>query len=315
MKFNLIFFIVFLDSIFFSYSLVQQWNLINSSIDLLSSSDTAYVNITVMNETKDDLNVKLYKYFTKENGSVIYKKYLKVFDKNSEIYDNEVFFDNIDSYHQFKGKIIICPIGKYHPIILNGDFLSNHYNTLNENEDWELQCINHEQDYFLIFYLMKRKYHFFYKKSSSSSYSWSHSPGDSEINVIKLLNRTYESNDIDFTLAYIVTNSEWVKLNVDSLKIQDNGLQINKINRFNLTKSKTYTRGCFESNRDHFYFLTYSDNDFACGYYDFADNIDENFQQNQINKNEESPLEFFDEVKIEYIFFSIYNTIISFVIF
>ena len=163
MKFNLIFVIEFLNSIFFSISLVQQWNFFNSSIDLLSSSETASVNITVMNETKDNFNIKLLKYFAKENGNVIYKKYLKVFDNDNKIYDKEVFFDLINNYYRFDGKIIICPKGKNHPILINDNFLSNYENSLNENGDWELQCvINPEQNYFIIFYLMKGKYYYFF---------------------------------------------------------------------------------------------------------------------------------------------------------
>ena len=85
MKFNLIFVNVFLDSILFSISLVQKWNFFNSTIELFSPLDTASENITVMNETKDDINIKLQKYFAKGDGKVIYKKYLKVFNNSVEI--------------------------------------------------------------------------------------------------------------------------------------------------------------------------------------------------------------------------------------
>ena len=70
----------------------------------------------------------------------------------------------------------------------------------------------------------------------------------------------------------------------------------------------TNTRGCFENDYDHFYFLTYSDtSDFACGYYDSSDTINyESVGGLTVNMNEDSPLEFVDEVEIEYIKY-IYN--------
>ena len=143
MKFNLIFIILFLDSIYFSISFVQQWNFFNTAIELFSPSDTSPINITAMDETKDDINIKLYKYFAKEDGKVVYQKYLKVFDNGDKIYDGEVLFDKIDNYYRFNDKIIICPKGKYHPILFNDNFLSTNNDTLKEIDDWELQCFKH----------------------------------------------------------------------------------------------------------------------------------------------------------------------------
>ena len=66
-----------------------------------------------------------------------------------------------------------------------------------------------------------------------------------------------------------------------------------------------YTRGCFENNNDHFYFLTYTNtSDFSCGYFDTTNFIDyHNIGKYSVIKNEESPLEFADDVEIEYIKF------------
>ena len=71
MKQNLIIIFLLLNSIFFSICVVQNWNFANSAKDLLSSSD--YHSIKVLEETKDGLYVKLYKYLAKENGAVVYK--------------------------------------------------------------------------------------------------------------------------------------------------------------------------------------------------------------------------------------------------
>ena len=68
MEYRFIFMIIFLSSLFFSFSIVQQWNFENSSKDLLSSGAAS---IKVLEETKDKLYVKLYKYLAIESGSVV----------------------------------------------------------------------------------------------------------------------------------------------------------------------------------------------------------------------------------------------------
>ena len=147
MKNKIIFFVVFLYSFLFSFSVVQQWNFENSSKDLLSSGAQS---IKVLQETKDGLSVKLYKYIAKENGVVVYRKYLTIYYNDVFVYDGEVDFDNIQNYFHFENDNIICPKGKYQPTY----FYDNQYSTLNlanfhENGDWELKCISHEQGYIL----------------------------------------------------------------------------------------------------------------------------------------------------------------------
>ena len=78
MEYRFIFMIIFLNSLFFSFSIVQEWNFENSSKDLLSTSDSN--SIEVLNKkNKANLYVKLYKYLAKENGAVVYRKYLDVY--------------------------------------------------------------------------------------------------------------------------------------------------------------------------------------------------------------------------------------------
>ena len=96
MKKNLIFILLFINSLLISICVVQNWNFQNSAIDLLSESDTASISIEVIDETTNNLHVKLYKYLAKENGAVVYKKYLTVNYNNVELFNDEVDFDKID---------------------------------------------------------------------------------------------------------------------------------------------------------------------------------------------------------------------------
>ena len=116
MKYNLIFIFILLNSIFFSICVVQNWNFESSAIDLLSASDTATLSIPVIEESYDNLYVKLYKYLAKNNVAVVYKKYLTVSYGGYTIFNDEVDYDDIESFHRFNGNNIICPKGKNHPI-------------------------------------------------------------------------------------------------------------------------------------------------------------------------------------------------------
>ena len=76
MKLNCLYYILFFNSVLFVYPIVQKWNLVDSSIDLLANSDDIYLKD--FEGVKDDLLVELYKRISKENGSIVYRKYLKI---------------------------------------------------------------------------------------------------------------------------------------------------------------------------------------------------------------------------------------------
>ena len=305
MKQNIIFILVFLNSIFFSISYVQNWNFQNSAIDLLSASDTASVSIKVLEETKDNLYVKLYKYIAKENGEVVYRKYLTVKYNNATIYDGQVDFDGIESYHRFGVDNIICPKGKYHPIYYyEGGHSYLNLSSFSDNRDWELKCMIHEQGYFMIFYLMNGESSFFYKKYGESN--WRQMQTYQEIYGVKLGNNMINDND-QYRLVFVAKDGGWLKLIGAKCGIKKNYEYINRVilETKGIINARANTRGCFENNNEHFYFLTYTNtSDFACGYYDSSDSIDYlNIRQVIVNRSEESPLEFIDEVEIEYIKF------------
>ena len=105
-------------------------------------------------------------------------------------------------------------------------------------------------------------------------------------------------------MAYIIINENIIQLQGALYDIRDDGIFRNDCGgTISIMNAKTNTRGCFENDFDHFYFLTYTDaSDFVCGYYDSSDSIDyENVDSLTVNIYEESPLEFADEVEIEYI--------------
>ena len=304
MKHNLIFLFALLNSIFFSICVVQNWNFDRSAIDLLSASDTATLSIPVIEETYDNLYVKLYKYLAKTSEGVVYKKYLTISYSGTTIYDGlEVDYDKIGSYHRFESDNIVCPKGKYHPIyyyISDGTpgYSSPGPSGFTENGDWELQCFV-RNGYFMVFYLMNGQSHLFYKQSGSKN--WNQMVTYREIYGVKL--KTTGNDNNEYQLAYVINDGGKITIKGSLFQIKGDGIFRNDCGgTINIMSAKTNTRGCFENNYDHFYFLTYTNtSDFATGYYDSTDNIDYtnvNTDQYTINTNEDSPLEFVDEVKI-----------------
>ena len=316
MEHRLINFVLLLNLIICIYSLIQNWNLENSSIDLLASDSS--VSVKVFEERKNKMYVKLTKKIVKQYGSFLYTKHLIISNSvtSTTIFDGQVDFDDIESFHYFENDYIVCPKGKYYPTY----FYDNAYSALSlanfqENGDWELKCIAHETGYFVVFFLMNGKSQFFHKKSGN--YTWENKTLHEEIYDVKI---SPENSNYEYPLAYVVKNQNYIKFigakysftPYDGIMKNDCGGITSIMNALN------NSRGCFEKNYDHFYFFTYTNiSDFSSGYYDSSDSIDYvSVYQYTVNTNHESPLELADEVEIKeikfiknykYAYYIIYN--------
>ena len=309
MKHNLIFIFVLLNLIFFSVCVVQNWNFRNSAKDLLSASDTATLSTPVIEETTDSLYVKLDKYLAKTTGGVVYKHKLTISYSGTTIYDGlEVNYTNIESFHRFDGDNIICPKGKYHPIYyyISGGGTSGYSSPspsgFTANGDWELKCVVRNNN-FIVFYLMNGQSQIFYKRGGSSE-GFKKLTTNQEIYGVKL--STDANSNWEYNLLYVVKSDDYIKLkgSLFTIKNENSGVHGNDCGTHtSIMSAQTNTRGCFENDYDHFYFFTYTDtSDFSCGYYDSSNSISyPRYGSLTINTNQDSPLEFVDEVEIEYI--------------
>ena len=202
-------FSLFLNCFFFSISIVQNWDLASSSIDLLEGRTS--LSIPEFVKTGYDMEVKLYKYIAKENNEVVYRKYLTVTNTqtSSVIYDNQVDIEKIDSFYYLNDKYIICPQGRNHPLIVysyNGMYILDVGNNFAENGDWELKCYHHYTGYFLVFYLMNGNSQFFRTKTSGT-FSWTRETFHNEIYDFKLNNG---NSNGEYSLAYIVDTNGYL---------------------------------------------------------------------------------------------------------
>ena len=196
MKANLFYYILFLNLILLVYPLVQKWNLENSSIDLLASSES--ITVTEFEQTKDNLNVKLNKIISKENGSITYKTRLIVYQDDDLKFNGTVDFDKIDSFYYFNDQIRICPKGKFHPITIFGNSIQTiSISGFVENGDWELKCYLHTQNiqYFLVFYLMNNNPRVFYQNSQDTTLMWEYTEFHNGIYDIKINTQPIDENN------------------------------------------------------------------------------------------------------------------------
>ena len=140
---------VFIISFLSILSVIPIWDLKNCSFDLLKN-DINYTYL-IAHRYMFYTEIKLEKEIKKNNnGTITHENYLTL-DKNSK---KKVEFENIESFYKLKdGKHIICPIGKYNPIIFE-DMTEIINTNFSQNEsDWNLRCYNHDTGFLFVFYL------------------------------------------------------------------------------------------------------------------------------------------------------------------
>ena len=293
--------------IFLANSVIQNWDLANAAVDLLPTGDDKTYKTYEGKSEDNQLIVEMYKQFKVEDGTMKYYKYVKVILNSKTIYDGKSEFENIGSVFHINDKNIICPKGSFHPTYYyEGGHSPLSLSDFRSNGDWELKCFHHHTGYFLVFYLMNGNCHFFYILIGTNT--WKYKSLHDEIYDFKLQDGTaVNMNDNnEFELAYFVKNKGIIKFLGAKYTFKNDGIHQNDCcGAQSIMTANTYTRGCFENNFDHFYYLSYTNtSDFTCGYFDSENTINKlNVGIYTINKHTESPLEFVDEVEIETIKF------------
>ena len=87
------------------YCQIPVWNLVNSSIDLFSLSES--YNDIIYDETKDGFHVRLKRYMEKKNGKISQKYFIR---KNDE-QEKEIEFEDIYNIYSIENQKFICPNG------------------------------------------------------------------------------------------------------------------------------------------------------------------------------------------------------------
>ena len=285
----------------FEFSFVPIWNFDSSTYEVFPSTESSKDYILY-----NFNGYKLVKRLTRDSNGQIVSKNILTINGGSEII---VEFENLDSvyYNKIGQTNLVCPRGKYHPVnptngcqVIPLDFV--------EEGDWDLHCFEHRDPYyFYIAYFSNGQNSFYGNRNNGGPLE--HHYVRNEWYACKL--QDYNLGNNHYPLMLLASDGGRLKLigseftishdspmNRADISLVDIGLNI-----------KSNTSAYFSDADDTFYYVTYDSNSMISGY-STTTTID-NYAYVQINgqnvvnlvKNEESPLNFFDDVTIEHMDF------------
>jgi len=322
---KILFFILIFEFIKLTYSIVPVWNLKKSGIDLFAKYMSNEVNYRTIDTKLHDnfhfaLNVKLSK-----EGNIVKKENTLIFEYENEEYkiENAPWEDIESAYTNKNDKFYFCPKGKYHAYVYYKN--SKTYEPLvpkyfieNPKDNWELKCYyQHDLGYIFVSYLNSDKPlyqlevssgNFVYNKSIEQGiydYKWTTAPNNNKYQMISILKI---NNIIYFKDLYFTIDKNDKTFSYDE----------NKENKI-IEKLKSYYKIFFDNKNYDLYWINYNNNsDFTSGF-SFYNMISVNdIGRIEININDNSPIEFFDDVTIKqmnfipytkYVYYEIYNNI------
>ena len=289
--------------IFHILSVVPEWNLTNSGIDLLRN-ETSYKYL-VCKRDMYELVVELYKNISLNDENIIITNEI-IYEYDGIKKESIVDFENIES--SYKEKIstpVICPKGKYHMY----DIVKKEYiipENFEEKGDWELKCFVSKANYFLVFYKKNGEYNLY-----STSYDVYNLTKMDDFFGEELYDFILYNDDDNepFQMASIIKLNNSLVLRGSNI-YNSTGLNNTIVGNKIITEAKNYTQVVFQNYSDNFYFFTYNNaSDFTCGYtkeYADKDNYN-NVSKYDIVVYDKSPLNFENDVEILEMNFSLYN--------
>ena len=300
-----IFIILLLFSI--CYSVIPNWNLTKSSKDLLSSSD--HYEYVIYHKNQYQIDLKMIKKITKSEGNITSSNYIIINNDKPK----KVPFDNIESFYNLFGGIIICPIGTYHPFNLtNGTYLPPPSRFFNNEGTWDLKCVYlNDSNFFILSYAEREYYHFFY--TNGQNIVWDDLKLEKGFYDYKIRDKKIEGTKSQYHMINFVKTSEkklgfsstYLDLNLkDEYRYQYG--KLNYVNEYLLT-----TKGFFKNDSTMFYFITYNDpQNFISGYTNSTVDDDYDITYIGFNLNFTSPFGFEEDLEIEEINFILRNKFI-----
>ena len=289
---------IFINLIFFTLSVLPNWNLEKSSINLLPSNVNSW-EYTITHRQMYDLEALLKKKITRsDDGTITHKNTLTIGTVNK----GDVSFENIESFYKKSddGRQLLCPMGSYDPI--NLDDMKEIPNNIDKNQKWNLKCYNHNQGYFFTYYLNNGENQV-YDLLLNKSYIWyQHLQLHREIYDFKLVNMVNNVAKESYPMCALIKWDNKIQFLGTAYKISNKN-DVGRATDINQTliEAKTYSKGCFKNNTNDFFYITYNDiSDFSSGYSTKTVSGEAYYDNNvEVANNYSSPFEFVDEVVIE----------------
>ena len=283
------------------------WNLKNSSIDLLSSSDS--YNYIMYDERRYGFHIKLEKNITKkENGEISLTNYIQKNDDEKEVIE----FDDIYRFLSLPNKKYICPKGKNYLYEYSSDQIKDIKHYENEiTDNWFFNCGLYNNR-IIISYL---------GSNDNNIYAFNLITNSWENYKFKIFDQeNWQMKDIVYYRYYDIIFPNENKEFGMSLLLDNDGIQLAKIKfilNFNnilienkkplLNSNYVKVNSCAFFDEDKYlYWITYDNNIILSGYsnnpiQDDIEHLDLNNIEVQINF--ESPFGSMGNVQIKYINF------------
>ena len=313
--------LILLNLLLSALSIIPNWNLKNCSKNLLTTDSYTYIVtdremynlIGILNKTIE----------RKPDNSITHKNtlYITNKDENTTLTFNNVNFENIESLYKLKdGRRIVCPMGKHHPINIDNLFQENDNTDIDDNNEWDLKCYNHNEGHFFIYYFMNGE-----KQVYDLSSTWEYIKLDNlqmfhELYDFKLVNKDENKEVGPYPICALIKIDNSISFFASEYNFGESITRSPDKNK-NLTSAKTNSQGYFNNYTNHFYFITYDDiSDFISGFSTVANDDGSNlYTISRIiyTLNSISPFEFSDVVEIKemkfllythYVYYTIYNT-------
>ena len=315
--------LLFLTLFLSTKEIIPLWNLDSASEDILpTNTNTNTKTYTITHREMYNLIGKLEKTITRDSeGKITHKNTLYLTNKD-ETYTKtieNVNFEQIESLYKFTDRRIVCPLGKHHPIIVDDTFQEIDNADIDDNNEWDMKCYNHNEGYFFVYYFMNGEKQI-YKFPSSNTYNLLNNlVMHDELYDFELVNKDDNQKVGPYHMCALIKNDGYITFFASQYKFGSGSITRDIDQNKPLCLAKNHTQGYFNNYTDHFYFITYNDvSDFVSGYSTVANEWPNLYTTSNIkvNINEKSPFEFSDKVEIKemkfllytnYVYYAIYN--------
>ena len=297
---KLIFYITIFDLHYLIFAIVPLWNFEKTAINLKLPysgifTKTVYEKQLILNKT-----------IIQSKDVISQNNIITIINKENQLIITDKDWDIIDSFYEYWNNYYICPKGKYN---MNKCYKNNGNNEVvceeisynnDNNQEWELKCFAHYNHSFITAFYLNTAI-------SIQSYNLNDFKWMGNFNIHDgLLDFIWTTDAIEgnkYIFFAIGMNGKEIDLFLTYTTYNDNKeFSVGSISTKKVHEGLAYKHACF--NNDNLYFITYNDKEFISGFTKLKEKISENyFKSIEMTINENSPLNFYDEITINKINF------------
>ena len=308
MKTMFLILILLFDLFHISYLILPLWNFTNSGKDLLGDKD---INESYDYIIYDKNDIQLIKHFYKENNIIKNKSQISINHQQIN-FDEDIYWDDIESSYVIDNNHYVCPKGRNYVTIIESREVIKPTQTESSDDDWELMCYNQpDHGWLFVVFLNSKKY----KNLYGILYNKKDKKLENKEEGVNLEFRDFiwttnaDSNDAYHMFTMFLKDS-YIKLQQIFITIRDKDEKYyidftEKLNK-NIEISKANYYSYFISPSNITYWINYNNiDDFTSGYTLTEINpfSTENLDNFNLKYNNDTPLKFIGDSKIEKLLF------------